>query len=94
VVWTVPSPSPLKRSGGPHPVSTPSRISFLGLGSALPVKGSPTLRAFTHGLSAEVSSGRTARVRRVASYTKGQWVRTNFREKQVHLQFHRRSIAM
>ena len=32
-----------------------------GLGSALPIKGSPTSRAFTHAVSDEVSSERTLR---------------------------------
>ncbi len=31
----------------------------LGLGSALPIKGSPTSRAFTHAVSGVVSSERT-----------------------------------
>src|SRR5438094_3390227 len=48
---------------------------FRGLGSASPVKGSPTSRAFAHAVSDAPSSGApfgAARVRRVASYTKGQ----------------------
>src|SRR5439155_13740084 len=44
----------LTRSGGSHPVSTPSPLS--GLGSALPVKGPPTSRAFTRAVSGAVSS--------------------------------------
>ena len=74
VVWTVPSPSPAIPCGGQAaPIQSLHLPGILpGLGSALPVKGSPTLRAFTRALSGAVSSGRAARVRRVASYTKGQ----------------------
>ena len=45
----------------------------LRLGSALAVKRPPTLRTFTHTVSGVVSSVSIARVRRVASYTKGQF---------------------
>jgi len=73
VVWTVPSPSRLRGQVAP---TQSLRLPHSGLGSALPVKGPPTSRAFTHAVSDVVSSVRTppgaARVRRVASYTKGQ----------------------
>jgi hypothetical protein len=72
VVRTVPSPSPLRGQVAP---TQSLHLPLSGLGSALPVKGSPTSRAFTHVVSDVVSSERTvraARVRRVASYTKGQ----------------------
>jgi len=60
----------------------PSLYTFpaRGLGSALPVKDSPTSRAFTDVVSGVVSSERTsgaARVRRVASYTKGHCCRSS-----------------
>src|SRR6059058_3742981 len=48
-------------------------LPLSGLGSALPVKGPPTSRALTHTVSGVVSGA--ARVRRVASYTKGQCCR-------------------
>ena len=42
------------------------------LGSALAVKRPPTLRTFTRTVSGVMSSATIVRVRRVASYTKGQ----------------------
>src|SRR6266566_4019702 len=60
VVWTVPSPSPLRGQVAP---AQSLHLPLSGLGSALPVKGSPTSRAFTHVVSDVVSSERTVRCR-------------------------------
>src|SRR5437588_10153605 len=60
VVWTVPSPSPLLGQFAP---TQSLHLPLSGLGSALPVKGSPTSRAFTHVVSDVVSSERTVRCR-------------------------------
>src|SRR5205809_7643253 len=56
VVWTVPSPSPLLGQVAP---TQSLHLPLSGLGSALPVKGPPTSRAFTHVVSGVVSSERT-----------------------------------
>src|SRR5712691_2224899 len=53
VVWTVPSPSPRRGQAAP---TQSLHLPLVGLGSALPVKGSPTSRAFTHTVSGVVSS--------------------------------------
>ncbi len=58
VVWTVPSPSP--RRGQVAPTQS-LHLPLTGLGSALPVKGPPTSRAFTHVVSDMVSSECTLR---------------------------------
>src|SRR6266581_1195475 len=58
VVWTVPSPSPLRGQAAP---TQSLHLPLAGLGSALPVKGSPTSRAFTHVVSDVVSSECTLR---------------------------------
>ena len=58
VVWTVPSPSPLRGQAAP---TQSLHLPLTGLGSALPVKGSPTSRAFTHVVSDVVSSECTRR---------------------------------
>src|SRR5205823_12366457 len=60
VVWTVPSPSPVRGQVAP---TRSLHLPLSGLGSALPVKGSPTSRAFTHVVSGVVSSERTVRCR-------------------------------
>src|SRR5438309_7758920 len=56
VVWTVPSPAPLRGQVAP---TQSLHLPLSGLGSALPVKGPPTSRAFTHAVSGVVSSGST-----------------------------------
>ena len=80
VVWTVPSPSPaVFRCGQAVPIQSlhlPA-TKVTRLGSALAVKRPPTLRTFTHAVSGVVSSASIARVRRVASYTKGQKIVTS-----------------
>src|SRR5690242_3293764 len=53
VVWTVPSPSPRRVQAAP---TQSLHLPRLGLGSALPVKGSPTSGAFTRAVSDAVSS--------------------------------------
>jgi len=60
VVWTVPSPAPWRGQVAP---TQSLHLPLSGLGSALPVKGSPTSRAFTHAVSGVVSSERTVRCR-------------------------------
>jgi len=59
VVWTVPSPSPLRGQVAP---AQSLHLPLSGLGSALPVKGSPTSRAFTRAVSDVVSSEWTVQV--------------------------------
>jgi hypothetical protein len=75
VVWTVPSPSlAAHRCGQAVPIQS-LHLPATGaarLGSALAVKRPPNLGTFTHTVSGVVSSASIARVRRVASYTKGQ----------------------
>src|SRR5439155_25458409 len=58
VVWTVPSPAPLRGQVAP---AQSLHLPLTGLGSALPVKGPPTSRAFTHAVSGVVSSECTVR---------------------------------
>src|SRR5256886_7354860 len=58
VVWTVPSPAPLRGQVAP---TQSLHLPLSGLGSALPVKGPPTSRAFTHAVSGVVSSECTVR---------------------------------
>src|SRR5436309_4439489 len=60
VVWTVPSPSPLRGQVAP---AQSLHLPLSGLGSALPVKGPPSSRAFTHVVSGVVSSKCTVRCR-------------------------------
>src|SRR5256884_4183677 len=52
VVWTVPSPSPPRGQVVP---TQSLHLPLSGLGSALPVKGPPTSRTFTHAVSGVVS---------------------------------------
>src|SRR5205807_1904899 len=60
VVWTVPSPAPLRGQVAP---TQSLHLPLSGLGSALPVKGPPTSRAFTHVVSGVASSECTVRCR-------------------------------
>src|SRR6266576_5790049 len=52
----------LRRLGGQVAPAQSLHLPLSGLGSALPVKGSPTSRAFTRAVSGVVSSERTVKV--------------------------------